>query len=347
LILYDERVNKRATRFRTRWAKRLLLSGLAIAALAFVVHAVPIEDRCIDSVQAHCKHGLWTTLARANVGLVVLCCALSFGATFVWAWRWLALVRLARIDVTLLHAWRVTLESMAASIILPGGVGGDALRIGAMVGRGAPVATVAASVLLDRMSGLVMLALVAAVLSFAFGGADARLLSLSMGAVPIAYAVGLALIRTPTLAWQRVLSPGILSKVIQPILAYVRDPSAPRSIAKSLLGSLATSVLQLTIVRILLHALGVAPTAERWVYVGFALSQVVLAIPAAPGGWGTGEVAYVVFLGRAGIPPATALAVSLLMRVFSYVSAGIGAVLFVLHGWRSNSAASAAESAPP
>jgi uncharacterized protein (TIRG00374 family) len=59
------------------------------------------------------------------------------------------------------------------------------------------------------------------------------------------------------------------------------------------------------------------------------MSFIVTALPTLPGAWGTGDAAYVFFLGRAGVEPSAALAVCLLYRLFWYVSAAIGAVLLM------------------
>ena len=83
-------------------------------------------------------------------------------------------------------------------------------------------------------------------------------------------------------------------------------------------------------IRGLVAALGVVPTSERWVYVGTTMAFVVAAIPGLPGGWGTSDAAFVFFLGKAGLPPSSALAVSLLYRLLWYVSGALGAGLYLL-----------------
>jgi uncharacterized membrane protein YbhN (UPF0104 family) len=59
------------------------------------------------------------------------------------------------------------------------------------------------------------------------------------------------------------------------------------------------------------------------------MAFIVGAIPALPGGWGTGDAAFVFFLSKAGLAPSTALAVGLLYRLFWYCSGGIGVVLYL------------------
>jgi uncharacterized protein (TIRG00374 family) len=93
---------------------------------------------------------------------------------------------------------------------------------------------------------------------------------------------------------------------------------------------LVVSACHLLVVRGLVTALGGVPASELWVYVGTTMAFIVSAIPALPGGWGTGDAAFVFFFEKAGLTPSTALAVSLLYRLFWYSSGGVGAVLYLL-----------------
>ena len=76
-----------------------------------------------------------------------------------------------------------------------------------------------------------------------------------------------------------------------------------------------------------MFALGGEPTAEKWVYVGSAMSFIVAAVPALPGGWGTADASWVFFLGLAGLTAGTALAVCLLYRLFWYLLGVAGGIL--------------------
>src|SRR5688500_10742680 len=100
------------------------------------------------------------------------------------------------------------------------------------------------------------------------------------------------------------------------MLEYAADSRGPRAIGKGILLSLVVSALQLIVVRTLVAALGSKPHSEALVYVGTTFGMMVSALPATPGGWGTADAAYVVFLGRAGVLAPAAAAVCLLYRVF-------------------------------
>jgi len=56
---------------------------------------------------------------------------------------------------------------------------------------------------------------------------------------------------------------------------------------------------------------------------------IVAVVPLLPGGWGLGEASYVFFLGLVGVPPAPALAVSILGRMIQMACALPGGIVFL------------------
>ena len=346
----------------TNWRKRILAWGLACVALAFVANAVPVHDRCDDPssesapgvkgarvavsrdgascvlhraagdvrmsaaecAQLRCEPGLASTLEGARVGLLAALLAFYFLGTLAWAARFRALVVLAGVPITVRETWRITLESQA------GGIGGDALRVGFVVGRGGDLTTVIAAVLLDRVIGLVTVAGLAAALAAACGGGELGPLCLTLGAIPIAFAVGLAVARWEPVARASIFTRGPLARVARPVLAYLGDPRAPRAIALALGLSVLVSMTQFGVIRGIIAALGGVPLVERWVYMGTTMAFIVGIIPALPGGWGTSDAAFVFFLGKAGLAASIALAVGLVYRLFWYSSGAVGALLYLL-----------------
>jgi len=340
---------------------------LAVCALSFVAWAVPVRDRCWDEgapsstqvsvsrvengcvlhvksgdvvidaaacAKLRCDPGLASTLSRARVGVILALFVLYAIGHLALALRWRILLELADIDLPLTEVWRIAIEAQAGGVLLPGGIGGDALRIAWVTakpkrgGGRASVAIVAASVLLDRVVGLTLIATVAVALGSAFGGIGGGPLVWALTALPLAVVAGLIVIRSPFVERMTWLSRGRFRRALAPVLAYVRDPRAPRAIALAGAFSIVVAGAQFVIIRGLLFALGAAPTGEKWVYVGTAMAFIVGAIPALPGGWGTSDAAYVFFFSRAGLAPAIALAVCLLYRLFWYVVAVVGALLY-------------------
>jgi hypothetical protein len=292
-------------------------------------------DVRIDAVQCAqltCEPGIVSTMSHARIGLVLALLTLYGAGTLAWAARWRALLDLARLDVPLASVWRVSIEAQAGGILLPGGIGGDALRIAAVASRRPNrMAIVVASVLLDRVVGLTAVGGSAALLAFALGGRHAGPLATLLGALPFVLMAGVVTVRRAPLERIGWLFEGRLGRVSQPILEYLRDPRAPRAIATALALSLVVAAVQFVAIRGLVFALGGVPTTEKWVYVGTAMAFVVSALPALPGAWGTADAAYVFFFGLAGLRPGTALAVCLVYRLFWYLSGVVGAILHLLH----------------
>ena len=372
-----------APKAKAGWAKRLFSWGLAIVALSFVAWVVPVRDRCEDLTGAKvvvvhdassctlksaggdvtlpiedcqklkCEPGLASTLASARVDVLLGLLALYFVSTVAWAARWRSLLTLAGIKVSLMETWQATLKAQAAGILLPGGIGGDALRIAFMVGKGARTSIVVASVMLDRVIGLVTVAGLAAAFGLALGGGSAvaaervTVLAWILASIPVGFVLGLILLRSSFFAKSRlfdIAAPGIRGKIArtaEPILAYVGDPKAPRALFVALLLSLFVSAVQLAVVRGFVFAIGVEPLQEKWVYVGTAMAMIVGAVPALPGGWGSVDAAYIFFFGPelAGLSVSAALTVCLLYRLFWYVSGVVGAVLHFVSGAREKSPA--------
>jgi len=349
--------------------RRALPWVLAALALSFVAWMIPVRDRCwdphvpqstrvavthsdsecilhlrsgdvsIDSgecAELRCEPGIVSTFAHARVGVLAGLLALYAFGTLAWAARWRALLAFAGIDLPLPKVWRISIEAQAGGILLPGGIGGDALRIASVIARPtvpgearSPAAIVVASVLLDRAVGLSLIAAVAATLGVAFGGAQAGSLVVVLGAIPVGVLLGLVILRwMPPSVVARVTT-GRGGNVLGPVLAYVRDPRAPRAIATAAALSVVVAAVQFAVIRGLVFALGAVPTEEKWVYVGTAMAFMVSVIPALPGGWGTADAAYVFFFGLGGIGSGVALAVCLVFRLFWYLSGVVGAVLRV------------------
>jgi uncharacterized membrane protein YbhN (UPF0104 family) len=281
-----------------------------------------------------CEPGLASTLeATKPVALAALFVIYVVG-NLAWALRWRILLTFAGVELSLWRVWRISTEAQAGGVLLPGGIGGDALRIASVLGlptrpdeSRAPAAIVVASVLLDRALGLSLIAGVAAVAALVSGGIGGGPLIVLLAAIPVGFLLSLPLLRHPSVRGLRWLPTRRLDRFIAPVLAYMSDARAPRAIASAAAVSLVVAAVQFAVIRGLVFALGGEPAVEKWVYVGSAMAFIVSAVPALPGGWGTGDAAFVFFFRFAGLKPGLSLAVCLLYRLFWYVFGAVGAIL--------------------
>jgi len=298
--------------------------AIAVAALAFVVRSVPYYDRCTD---AGCDPGLFTTMRTVSAGYLVPLYAIYLLGTLAWAARWRSLLGVAGIDLPLLQVWSVTLEAVGGGILLPGGIAGDALRV-AYVREARPSAALSgilASVFADRVVGLVSLCTLATLPAIGAPGVERALPFIA--AIPVAATGGWLLLRSRRVQALAFLRQGLVGRFAAPMLEYARAGSGPAALRRGFGLSLIVSLVQLTVVRGLLAALGVHPTNEGWVLIAATLGMMVGALPALPGAWGTADMAYVIFLAHAGVPASAAAAVCLLYRMFWYATGAVGALL--------------------
>ncbi len=289
-----------------------------------------------ECAQLECKPGVLSTFAGARKGVIAGLFFVYLLGVLAWAARWQALLSFAGVDLSLIHVWRISVEAQAGGVLLPGGLGGDALRVTSVLalpgrpGEGrAPASIVIASVLLDRALGLSTIAAVASGLGFFWAGAQAGWLVVGLAAIPVGLLAGLLVLMLAPLDRARLLTEGRLGRVMSPVFGYVRDRRAPGAIAFAAALSLVVAAIQFVVIRGLVFALGATPAGEKWVYVGAAMAFIVSALPTLPGGWGTADAAYVLFFGLGGIAAGAALGVCLLFRLFWYLLAMAGAVLYV------------------
>lgn len=305
--------------------RRLIPIAVAIAAMVFVIWRVPFKDRCTS---AGCDPGLLSTLREINPWLLAAAFAAYSAGTFAWALRWRELLRPAKVAIGPLAVWRIILEAQAGGVLLPGGVGGDALRIAYIRTRvpSSDLTKVIASIMTDRIMGLVTLMGMAAAMSILSGGTQS-IFVWALAAAPLGALAGFAVLRNERLRKLKIFSEGRVAGILRPIFEYASDREGLKALARGTAIAILVAASQLIVIRIFIAALGAHPTAEGAVYVGTTFGMIVAALPLAPGGWGTADAAYVFFLGRAGVPAPVAAAVCLLYRMFWYANAVVGAAL--------------------
>jgi uncharacterized membrane protein YbhN (UPF0104 family) len=274
--------------------------------------------------------GLMSAVPTSVVVLYVLL------AVVASAWRWRLLLLTQGIPVTPREAVELTFLGNFFNQVVPGGlVGGDVLKaVYAARGR-EKAAHAVVSVFVDRLLGLagtVILACVALAPRFD----DPRFHGHALVAYGILAGGGIAggalLSRRVRAAlnmetWvPRVPFVGsFLSEVDQAVLSFRERKSV-------ILAGIGISVLihagWCGANALLGHMLGVDLELSAW----FAVIPpilIVAVVPLLPGGWGLGEASYVFFLGLVGVPPAPALAVSVLGRAIHMVCALPGGFVFL------------------
>jgi uncharacterized protein (TIRG00374 family) len=253
-------------------------------------------------------------------------------------WRWIAL--LGAMDAAhrpgLAPALRVFFVSTFLGTFLPASIGGDAVRTVATTRLGVPAAHAAASVLLDRLLGVMgLLILAAAGLFLARDLTTHPAIVAALAFTSAVAAAGAALIfsdRAASLAHRiaRWTPGGRLRRLAADLITAIQVHRNHRGrIAGVLAASIAVQVLRVLEAWTLGLALGLP--AGLGAYIAFVpLILLVMLLPITVNGIGTSQAAFVWLFARAGIDAAPAFALSVLFLTLGIVGNLPGAVLYAV-----------------
>lgn len=111
-------------------------------------------------------HELAEVLQNANPALIVLACVLGPTASLISAYKWHLLLRAQGVDTPLMVLFQLYLVGTFFNNFLPSSVGGDVIRISELGRTIKDPATAAASVFVERLSGFVVLIVIAGIAFF-------------------------------------------------------------------------------------------------------------------------------------------------------------------------------------
>jgi uncharacterized protein (TIRG00374 family) len=318
------------------------LLRLFVAAVLFWIVLRQSDPRVIASVTANAQLGF--------IGAAVLLVLLD---RTLMAYRWFVLLRpiprAARPPFTALL--RLFFVSTFVGTFLPASVGTDAVRAYGLRQYQVGGAVAVASVLMDRLLGVLSILLLAGVgLAFArrFAANPAVLWPLALaGAVSIAAAFvifserGAALAARALTALPGARLPDIGRRLLDAVTAY----SARRvDLANVLLGSIGVQILRIVQAYLLGRALGIDTTLAIY----FALIPIILLVMLLPitiNGIGTSQAAFVWLFEPAGVAAPQAFALSVLFVALGIVGNLPGGVLYALRGVTPSAADAAQRSA--
>jgi uncharacterized protein (TIRG00374 family) len=302
-----------------RWLRPLVGIGLF---LALLVYANPRQ--------------VASTLAGASAGWLIAAVALVLIDRTLNAYRWLWLLRSTPPGRTVpvrsvLHVFFV---STFLGSFLPAGIGGDAVRTVALSRLQMRMADAFASVLVDRLLGVVsVLVMGLAGLVVVRGLIEAQSLGLlALGAGILLAASALLLFEQRWIRWAvRRLAVGHLTgltrrfeRALDAVTEYRHDR---RTLLLVLAASIGVQVLRTLQAWCLGVALGI-PATLPWYFAFLPVIILVMQLPISIAGLGTGTAAFQVLFGTIGVGAADAFALSLLFSALGLVGNVPGAVLF-------------------
>ena len=253
--------------------------------------------------------------------------------------RWGVLLRLAGVRLPLLRAVRLFYQASAVGTLLPTHLGGDLLRGWWAARDGAPGHPVAASLVMERLLGLVSAAnwaVLGAVLLAAHRAPGHAWPLAGLGLLAALAGNGLFALSLSRRAHGLVrrglgrLGGSWLARLAQRFYAayalYGRD-------RRGLLAAAGLAVAEHGVQMLLVLAIALSLDVAAGPVVllaAAALFLLVLRLPLAPDGWGVGELSAVGLLGLAGVGAGAAFSVSLVNHLVLMLALAPGAVLLLL-----------------
>jgi uncharacterized protein (TIRG00374 family) len=307
-------------------------AAFAVAALAWLLRRIGAAT-FIDSIREVPDKAI--TLAAVLVALQALLAAI----------RWHLILRYLGIVIAFVRSVQIYWIGMFTSALLPGGVAGDGLRIWMLVRSGSELSPSVNSVLLDRLAALASLLLLVAVgLPWVDDRIAASYIRLS---VAIALLTGLVT-AFAIVFWIRVPQHWLRFRVVRAAMTLFIDfrtlCKSPLLAADIICISILSFILALSAIFILFRSLG----ASVGLIDTMALSSLVIlaaSLPISIGGWGVREGTMVGLFGIIGVPPATSLAVSVVLGLLSAAVSMPGLLLWIR--WRHEPVSDRAEAASP
>jgi uncharacterized protein (TIRG00374 family) len=274
---------------------------------------------------------LGDTISGANWGWFVLAVALVLAALGVGGVRWHFLLQAARIPSSLGFSVRAYVIGAFSNSVLPTAVGGEFVRGWLVARSGKPLARALTSVVVDRISALACLLILAwlavGVDPGAIPGSLAALLAAATAAMALAGVAAILILRREGLG--RLLPERLrpwASEVASVLRVYLRDRDLQLRV---LLLGLAFQILTIGSGWAIGKALGLGLEPEVLAVV-IPLALIATLVPISLAGFGVREGAFIALLGEVGVSAADATLFSLLSFAAITIASAPGAIAVVV-----------------
>jgi uncharacterized protein (TIRG00374 family) len=270
----------------------------------------------------------------ADLRLYALALAVAFVGIFVRSFRWQFLLNAVGARVPLRRVVYLYFVGSFFNTFLPTGLGGDVVRV-LEIGPAATTQQAAGTALVDRLTGFIILFVLALVtLPFSSRLLPANL-NLIITLLAAAVLLGSALLfEGRLLRWITGWLPRSLSLAGDAWLGKtyaVITACGRRGLAGALAWSLVFNLLQVLANVLVARALGVSVSA--WVFFMIVpVATAALLVPISISGFGVREALYVSFFGQLGVDQALAVALSLATYALDFTTGLAGGVIYFAAG---------------
>ena len=264
-------------------------------------------------------------LAREQPGYFAAAVGIYVATLVISAYRWQLLAAILQLHASFTDFLAFRLIATFTNTLVPGVLGGDALRAIYLGRRTTRMVEAFASVFADRIVGLIGLLWLAAIAAIFLNDAG---LPAAVTAAPIGIGVitVAAFLASPLLIRLVHLMPARFSRYTSLIVRYLGRPGA-------ILSALALSVIVQTALAVCQYLLarGIGINASLTLFLFCVpIAGVFASLPLTVNGLGVREGAYLVLFGMAGMDRTSAIALGLLWFVSTTLGALPGVIAFVM-----------------
>lgn len=246
---------------------------------------------------------LFSALRRVSVGYFLLAVAALFISRIFAAGRWYVLLRSAGVDIPFLRVLMLTFTGNFSSNFLPTTIGGDVVRLGGAMQMGYDRAICVASLVADRLVGLVGMSI-----------------ALPLGLVPVlSLDTGLQSLAVPSLLQKGM---AFMRRTLDSFSIWMRKPLA---LSGSFFSTFANMVFIYLSIYLLL--LGIDHQVSYWQVAGlYTLTYFVTLVPVSINGLGVQELSMTFLLVQVGgLTSSESATVALLTRLLFIITSIPGA----------------------
>jgi uncharacterized membrane protein YbhN (UPF0104 family) len=301
----------------------LLRMVISLGLLAFLLARVGLRET-------------WESLQGANIGYLWAVFLLYLSSILLRSYRWRIFLNAQGVRASLPKLISLYLIGVFFNLVLPSGFGGDVVRVYELSQYSSRTASSITTVFMDRLSGfLALFAMATSALAFSY-----RLVPPEVGATIILIfltsLVGTGALFSRSL-WRRLKGLPLLSSLAQRGGVKELYLSAQIYSLVPLLQAISLS-LAFNILLMIMNYLAALSFGVRISFLYFLLFipiiSLLLALPISLSGLGVREGAYVYLFSRVGVPPSSALAISLSIYAVTVATGLIGAFIYALVGYR-------------
>jgi uncharacterized protein (TIRG00374 family) len=269
----------------------------------------------------------WQTLSRADLRWILVVLAVMQLDRIFMAAKWTLLARGGGLAISLPMAVKANYVAEFWASVLPASVGGDVVRLGWLMKRAHSGAAVLSSMVVERLLGMLALALWA-VASVGLIGIHAVGLGEAYWSLPLLFVVTIAAIaavfsrgvhRVVQSLVDRLPAAGLRERAARARAALLAFRERPRLLAVFLLLSILEQGFPLASVYCLARALAI-PVSIGPLVIGVPMVLVLSRLPISIAGIGITEGAFVFVLSFAGVATSQSLVLAVVDRVLLVVS---------------------------